>query len=106
MAEICGAPNCPIADKVSRLEDQLDEFQTQNGDSHREIYGRLNALEKSSAVTDVHYKSIMAKLDALSSDVMNLNNKPAKRWEAVVSALIGAVVSGLVVYLMMRVGLG
>ena len=45
MAEICGAQSCPIADKVNRLEDQLDEFQSQNSARHVEIFERINHLD-------------------------------------------------------------
>lgn len=101
----CGK-GCPIADKVSRLENQLDEYQAQNGDSHREIYGRLNALETASAVIKVQYDSIIQKLDELARKVGDLEQKPGRRWDAVVGALIGAVVSGLAVYFMAKMGMG
>ncbi len=92
--------NCPVAEKVSRLEEQLDEYQAQNGDSHREIYGRLNTLESTSAVQGTRFDFIIEKLDNLTRSVEEIKQKPAKRWEAVVAAIISAVVSGVVVFLL------
>ena len=92
--------NCPVAEKVSRLEEQLDEYQAQNGDSHREIYGRLNTLESTSAVQGTRFDFIIEKLDNLTRSVEEIKQKPAKRWEAVVAAVISAVVSGVVVFLL------
>lgn len=92
--------NCPVAEKVNRLEEQLDEYQAQNGDSHREIYGRLNALESTSAVQGTRFDFIIEKLDNLTKSVEEINQKPAKRWEAVIAAVISALVSGVVVWLL------
>lgn len=94
------AQNCPIAKKVERLEEQMDEFQAQNGDSHREIYGRLNTLERASDVQGAHYDAILEKLDNLTQKVDALEQKPAKRWEAAAAAVISAIVTGLTVYLL------
>ncbi len=104
MDNSCGQ-NCPISGNISRLEEQLGEYQAQNGESHREMYSRLNALETASAVIKVQYDSIMQKLDELAWKVGDLEQKPARRWEAAVGALIGAVVSGLAVYFMAKMGM-
>lgn len=96
----CELPECPIAGKVERLEEQLDEYQTRSANSHREIYSRLNTLETSSAVTQTRYDAIIEKLDGITNKVDDLEQKPAKRWEAVVAAAIGALVGGLVTLLL------
>ena len=43
---------------------------------------------------------IIEKLDNLTRSVEEIKQKPAKRWEAVVAAIISAVVSGVVVFLL------
>lgn len=92
--------NCPLTVRVNNIESQLDEFQTQNGSSHKDIYNRLGALERSEAIQGERYTAIMGKLDILTNKVEKLEQKPAKRWEAVIAAAISALVSGVVVYLM------
>ena len=84
--------NCPVAEKVNRLEEQLDEYQAQ--------YGRLNALESTSAVQGTRFDFIIEKLDNLTKSVEEIKQKPAKRWEAVIAAVISALVSGVVVWLL------
>lgn len=98
--------NCPIAARVDSLEGQMDEFQAQNTSSHKEIFSRLNSLEKSEAVQEVHYNAIIAKLDNLTHKVEKLEQKPAKRWEAVIASAISAVVTGVTVYLLAGGGIG
>ena len=100
------AQNCPVAGLVESLEGQLAEYQAQNSARHTEIFGRLNALEKSEAVQEVHYNAIMDKLDNLTSKVCNLEQKPAKRWEALVGDVIKLVVAAVVGFFLARAGLG
>lgn len=108
------AQNCPVAVRVESLEDQLTEYQAQNSARHTEIFGRLNALEKSEAVQEVHYNAIMDKLnkditnklDALATEIEALKQKPAKRWEALVGDVIKLVVAAVVGFFLARAGLG
>lgn len=105
---------CPIAARVESLEGQLDEYQTQNSSTHKEIFSRLNVLERSEAVQEVHYTAIMSKLDkdipnkldGLSAKIEAIEQRPAKRWEAAIAALISALVSGVAVYLLSGGGIG
>lgn len=100
--------NCPLTVRVDNIESQLDEFQTQNASSHKDIYNRLGALERSEAVQGERYTAIMSKLDkdiptkidGLSAKIDALEQKPTKRWEAVIAALISAAVTGVTVYLL------
>ena len=92
--------NCPVAARVENLESQAEELQAQNSSSHKEIFSRLNALEKAGAVQEVYYTSIMSKLDTLTQKVENQEQKPARRWEAAVTALIGALVGAVAAYLL------
>lgn len=113
MGENC-AQNCPILGRVEALEGQVDELGAQNASSHKDIYTRLGALERSEAVQEVHYKNIMvkldkdipAKIDGLSVKIEALEKKPGKRWELVVSSALSALVTGVVVYLLAGGGIG
>ncbi len=98
--------NCPVAARVDALDGQLEEYQTQNSATHKEIFSRLNVLERSEAVQEVQYTTIMSKLDNLSSKIDTLEKKPGKRWEALVSDIIKLVVAAVVGYILARVGLG
>lgn len=98
--------NCPVAGRVDALEGQLDEFQAQNSATHKEIFTRLNTLERSEAVQEVHHKAIMDKLDNITHKVCALEQKPAKRWEALVGDIIKLVVAAVVGFFLARAGIG
>ena len=91
---------------LTRLENQINEIQEQNAISHREIYGRLNKLERGEAAQNVQYNAIMEKLDNLTRKVEALEAKPAKRWDGLVGTIITAIATGLVVFLLAKAGVG
>jgi len=101
MPEKCNEP-CP---ELERLSSRLNELQTQNSDTHREIFARMNKLERQEAVQEVQYSTILEKLDDLSGKVDNLEAKPGKRWEAIVDKVIWAVCAAVIAFLLARVGL-
>ena len=90
MPENCNPSECPMEPRISALE----RANAQHGETHREIFRRLNDVERDNAVQDAHYKAIDAKLDEITVTVKALADKPAKRWESLVgyalSALAGA----------------
>lgn len=92
--------NCPVTARVDALEEHLDELQTQNSASHKEYYARLGVLEQSKAVQKVRYDAIMSKLDNLTHKVERLEQKPVKRWETAIAALISALVGAVAAYLL------
>lgn len=115
------AQNCPLVGRMNALEGQVDELQTQNTQSHKEIFGRLNALEKSNAVQEVHYTAIMAQLGELKAEINLMagkidaaEKKPGTRWELIktvaitagVTATISAIVPSLISLLSAGGGIG
>ena len=90
MHETCDNGNCPLEPRVAALE----RANEQHGETHRELFRRMNDVERDNAVQDAHYKAITGKLDEISATVKALADKPAKRWESLVgcalSALVGA----------------
>ena len=73
-----------INDRLNSLEDLTKSVQSLAISMER-LTARQSATEK--AVSD------------MCEDVSELKGKPAKRWEAIVSAVIAAVVSGYIGYL-------
>lgn len=95
MPEKCNEP-CP---DLTRLEQQLKDLQTQNGNDHKEMRDRLTQLEKEEAVQVVQYKTILDKLDSLTEKVGALEAKPAKRWESLVGCALSALVGAFLLWL-------
>lgn len=98
--------NCkePCAD-LHRLEKELDKFQGQNSDTHKEIFKRLNDLEKAEAAQEKHFETVNEKLDRLIEWQENQRDKPGKRWEGLVEKAIWAVCAAVIAFLLGRVGL-
>ena len=94
----------PCAD-VARLEQQLRELQKQNGEDHKELRDRLAVVEKDDAVQKEQYKTILDKLDNLTTKVDQLEAKPGKRWESVVDKAVWAVCAAVIAFLLGRIGL-
>ncbi len=101
MPDKCNEP-CP---ELERLSSRLNELQAQNSDTHREIFGRINKLERQEAVQEVQYSTILEKLDSLEGKVDGLEAKPGKRWESIVDKVIWAVCAAVIAFLLARVGL-
>lgn len=96
--------DCPVVGRVESLESQLDEYQAQNGSSHKEIYDRLRKTETQLAVTSDRYNTIIEKLNNLTSKVSELEQKPGKRWESLVGTVLGAAAGVLVAFLLRQAG--
>lgn len=96
--------NCPVSDRVESLESQLDEYQAQNSSTHKEIFDRLRKTETQLAVTSDRYNTIIEKLNNLTSKVSELEQKPGKRWESLVVAVLGTAVGVLVAFLFRQAG--
>ena len=95
------ADNCPLAPRVEALERE----NTRHTETHKEIFSRLNGVEKDNAVQEAHYKAIIEKLDALTAKVEALEAKPGKRWDGLVEKAIWAVAAAVIAFLLGRVGL-
>lgn len=97
--------DCLGLQKANMLEKQMAEWKEQSRSTHKEFFDRIRELEKAQAVQREQYDTILEKLEELTKSVAELSAKPAKRWESVIAAVISAVVSGLVVFAMTRIGL-
>ncbi len=86
--------DCPVIPRVEALE----EDNRQHGSTHREMFTRLNALERSTDSQGVMLKNIDEKLDEVRSTVSALAEKPGKRWDGLVDKLIYLVAGAVVAW--------
>ncbi len=93
--------DCPLLPRVEALE----KANEQHGNTHREIFSRLNDVERDNAVQNAKYDTILEKLDGLTKKVEALEAKPGKRWESIVGQVITLVAAAIVGMLLGRVGL-
>lgn len=97
--------NCTGTCTMEPRIEALECANQQHGATHREMYQRLNSLERGEAVQIEQYKSIMAKLDDLAYKVGALEARPAKRWDGLADKAIWAVVAAVIAFLLARIGL-
>lgn len=76
--------DCPVLPRVEALE----RANEQHSSTHREMFSRLNALERETDSQDVMLQNIDVKLDEVRSTVSTLAEKPGKRWDGLVDKLI------------------
>jgi len=108
MGEKCAvgpAHDCLGAERVEELKRALDTYREQSSETHKEIFARLNKLERENAVMDERYNTILEKLDRLTEKVDALEAKPAKRWDGVVEKIILTAMGALVLFMLAKMGL-
>lgn len=87
----CTPRECPLVPRVESLESE----NKRHTDTHKEIFQRLNTLEKNDAVQD----TILKRLDEIAEKVNALEAKPAKRWEHLVGTIISTLVGAFVAWM-------
>lgn len=91
--------------KAQMLEKQLERFQEQSRNTHKEMYDRLRDLEKAEVTRNEQYLNIMEKLDELIAWKKGEQEIPKKRWNDIVDKVIWAVLAAVIAFLLARVGL-
>ena len=67
--------NCTQEDKIIKIEQDIRDILIQN------------------ARTDTNYKNILLMLAEIKSDLCALKERPTKRWDVLIAAVISTVVS-------------
>lgn len=73
-----------IAARVTSLEQKMDK----NSEDHGKIYAKIESVETLQAVTTTKLETIITTLNEVKADVKSFSEKPAKRWDALVTELI------------------
>ena len=92
--------NCVNEHRIKNLEEDLREFKERNSKDHKEFYNRLEDVEKDMVSSKSDREHINAKLDEISTDVKSLAEKPAKRYETIVTSALTAIIGALVGFIL------
>lgn len=98
----CSGTDCASLVRIKALERTLEDEKKERSCSHEKIYNRLGALERGMTAVTTQYSQIIAQLATMSADINALKEKPNKRWETVITAII----TGVVGFLLARLGMG
>ncbi len=94
--------NCVSIARVEALERALEAQKQHSSLAREKIYDRLGELERGMATVTTQYGNIIDRLSSMSADLNALKEKPSKRWETVVAAII----TGAIGYLLASIGSG
>lgn len=84
--------NCVSISRVEALERAVETEKESRARAHEKIYDRLGELERGMATVTTQYGNIIDRLASMSADLNTLKDKPSKRWETIIAAIItGAV---------------
>lgn len=87
-----------LAVRITALEQSAKE----NHESHGEIYARIESVERGHAILDTSLTNIWTVLKEIQADIKELKEKPAKRWDVIVSEtikwIVVAVLGALVMF--------
>lgn len=93
--------DCPVSVRVDGLEREFDRYRDSSGKTHKEMFDRLGALERTKSIIETRLASIDEKLDKLVSWREIQDDKPNKLLDKlrenavwmVLAAVIGAVLA-------------
>lgn len=66
----------------------LEHDKEKNSVDHGKIYGRLEALENGQGVITTKLDSMFDLMTEMRTDLKSITDKPAKRWDMIVSEFI------------------
>ena len=88
---------------------EVEERSKSNQHRIESLEKRQNNLEELTVTVKglvIKEENIENTVKEIKTDVKNLSDKPAKRWDGVVDKAISAVVGGLIAYVFFKLGLG
>lgn len=94
---------------------ELDECAIRHGEQIKTLFTQLgevrgiadgvHKLAKSVEVLAHEQKSTGERLDKVSDELKEIRDKPARRWESIVSVVITVIATALVTYALTRAGI-
>lgn len=81
--------------RVEALERQAQAEKAERSRAHEKIYDRLGELERGMTAVTTQYSQIITQLANLAADLNTLKERPSRRWDTAMAALITGVVGYL-----------
>ena len=96
----CENRKCVNEHRFEQIENDLRELREKNSTDHKEFYNRIESTEKSMVESVSDRKHINEKLDKIDVNVESLMQKPAKRYDTVVTCIITTLIGAIVGFLL------
>lgn len=92
--------NCVNEHRIKTLEDDFRELKANNSKDHKEFFTRIEDTEKDMVESRGDRKHMREKLDKIDINVETIMNKPAKRYESIITQILSAVIGVLVGFIL------
>lgn len=93
-----------LDERVTRHTEQIKTCFNQIEET-RSLADGMHKLATTVEILALEQKSTNKKLDKMTVEVEEIKEKPAKRWDSVVSVIITAIVTAVITYLLTQLGL-
>lgn len=87
---------CVSEHRFKQIEEDLKQLRERNSADHKEFYNRIENVEKDMVESQGDRRHINEKLDKIDVNVESLMQKPAQRYDHVITSIITALVGALI----------
>ena len=87
---------CVNEHRFKQIEEDLKQLRERNSTDHKEFYNRIENVEKDMVESQGDRRHINEKLDKIDVNVESLMQKPAQRYDHVITSIITALVGALI----------
>lgn|SRR5699024_10008519 len=87
---------CVNEHRFKQIEEDLKQLRERNSADHKEFYNRIENVEKDMVESQGDRRHINEKLDKIDVNVESLMQKPAQRYDHVITSIITALVGALI----------
>lgn len=91
---------CVNEHRIRNLEENLKDFKERSSRDHKEFYDRIENVEKDMVESQGDRKHITQQLEEINGNVKSLMEKPAKRYDTIVTSVLTAVIGALVGFIL------
>ena len=115
-----------MSEKINEVQTELVRINTTLATHSEQIKGALRRIDEQAQLTETVHKLATSiellvakqdittekvaetnkKLEHIAHEVEDIKQKPAKRWEDVIKALVVGVVGGVLAFVLAKIGLG
>lgn len=84
-------------EKIPNSAIEMIEIQLQRHEkSIEELSAQIHLCQLNDATVNVEIKQVLQGISELKQSVLELKEKPAKRWDSVITTIVTSIVSGVV----------
>lgn len=106
MSESCNPKDCPVSARVDTLEKEFDRYRENSSATHKEMFQRLNSLEKDNSATQTKLDAMDGKLDKLVEWRESQDNKPNKLIDHLKENAVNYIMLAMIGLILLKMGLG